>query len=51
MELINNTNINKYIIMLINRKQPSYESIYSFNPVKIGTLKASIETHLKTRFI
>ena len=32
-------------------KQPLYGPIYSLGPVELETLKAYIETYLKTRFI
>ncbi len=51
IELPENTNMNKYTIKLIEEKQPSYGPIYALNSVELETLKAYIETHLKTRFI
>ena len=51
MELPENTGINKHIIELVEAKQPSYGPIYSLGPVELETLKAYIETHLKTGFI
>ena len=51
MELSENTGINKHVIKLVKGKQPSYSSIYSLDPVEMETLKAYIETYLKTGFI
>lgn len=51
MKLLENTDINKYVIKLPKGKQPSYGSIYAFSPVELGTLKVYIKTHPKTRFI
>ncbi len=51
MELPENIGINKHIIELIDRKQPPYGPIYAFSLVKLETLKAYIETDLKTGFI
>ena len=51
MELPENTGINKYVIKLVNAKQPPYSLIYNLGPVELKILKAYIETHLKTRFI
>lgn len=39
IELSQNTLINKYVIILIKSKQPSYKSIYSFKLVELKTLK------------
>lgn len=51
MELPENTGINEHAIELINRKQLPYKPIFTLSPIKLETLKAYIETHLKTRFI
>ncbi len=51
MELPENMGINEYAIELIDRKQLSYRPIYAFSLVEIETLKAYIETQLKTGFI
>ncbi len=51
MELPENTGMNKHAIELIEEKQPPYGPIYAFSPVELETLKAYIETHLKTGFI
>ena len=51
MELPKITNMNKHTIKLIKEKQPPYRPIYAFSPVEPETLKAYIETHLKTGFI
>ncbi len=51
MELPENTGINEHAIKLINKKQPPYGPIYALSPVELETLKAYIETHLKTGFI
>ena len=51
MELPENTDINEYVIELAEDKQPPYSAIYSLGPVELKTLKAYIETHLKTGFI
>ena len=51
MELPENTGINEHAIELVEGKQPPYRPIYSLGPVELETLKAYIETHLKTGFI
>ena len=51
MELPENTGINEHVIELDEGKQPPYGPIYSLGPVELETLKAFMETHLKTRFI
>ena len=51
IELPENTGINKHAIELVEGKQPPYGPIYSLGPVELETLKAYIETHLKTGFI
>lgn len=51
IKLSENTDINKYAIELIERKQPSYDSIDSLGLVELGMLKFYIETRLKTGFI
>ena len=51
MELPENTSINENAIELVGGKQLPYGPIYSQNPVELETLKAYIETHLKTGFI
>ncbi len=51
MELPENTGMNEHAIELIEGKQPPYGPIYTFSPVELETLKAYIETHLKTGFI
>ena len=51
MELSENTGINEHVIELNEGKQPLYNLIYSLGPVELETLKAYIETHLKTGFI
>ena len=51
MELPENTGINEHAIELVEGKQPPYGPIYSLGPVELETLKAYIETHLKTGFI
>ena len=43
--------MNKHAIKLMKRKKRLYGPIYAFSPVELETLKAYIETHLKTRFI
>ena len=48
MELPENTGINEYTIELIDGKQSPYRPIYSLEPIELETLKAYIETHLKT---
>ena len=50
IELPENTSIKKYAIKLQDDKQPSYWPIYSLTPVELETLKAYIETYLKTGF-
>ncbi len=51
MELPENTGMNEHAIELIDGKQPPYGPIYALSPVELETLKAYIETHLKTGFI
>ncbi len=51
MELPENTNMNEYVIKLVEGKQPPYGPIYSLGQVELETLKTYIETHLKTGFI
>ena len=51
MELHQNTDINEHAIELIEGKQPPYRLIDSLGLVELETLKAYIETHLKTGFI
>ncbi len=51
IELLENTGMNEYAIVLMEGKQPPYGPIYALNPVELETLKAYIETHLKTGFI
>ena len=50
-ELPENIGIIKYAVKLVERKQPPYSPIYSLSLVKLETLKAYIETYLKTGFI
>lgn len=51
MELSENIGINRHTIKLVEGKQPPYYLIYILNLVELETLKAYIETHLKTDFI
>ncbi len=51
MELPENTGMNEHAIELIERNQLPYGPIYALNPVELETLKAYIETHLKTALI
>ena len=51
MELPKNFDINEYTIELIKGKQLPYDPIYSLGLVELETLKAYIETYLKTGFI
>ena len=51
MELPKITGMNEHAIELIEAKQPPYGPIYTLSPVELETLKAYIETHLKTGFI
>lgn len=51
MEQPENTDMNRHIIKLINRKKLLYKPIYDFNPVQLETLKTYIETYLKIGFI
>ena len=51
MELPKNIGMKKYVIELIEGKQPPYGLIYSLGLVELETLKTYIETHLKTGFI
>ncbi len=51
MELPENKGIKEHAIGLIKRKQPPYGPIFALNLVELETLKAYIETHLKTGFI
>ena len=50
-KLSKHTGINNYAIELVNSWQPPYGSIYSQEPVELGTLKAYIETNLANKFI
>lgn len=43
--------MNEHAIELIGGKQPPYDLIYSLSLVELETLKAYIETYLKTGFI
>ena len=51
MELLENNDINKHVIQLLEGEQPSYNPIYSLGLIELETLKAYIETYLKTGFI
>ncbi len=51
MELPENTGMNEHAIELMEGKQPPYGPIYALSPVELETLKAYIETYLKTGFI
>ncbi len=51
MELPENTGMNEHAIELIEGKQPPYRPIHALSPVELETLKAYLETHLKTGFI
>ena len=51
MELPENTKMNEHVIKLIDGKQPLYGPIYALSLVELETLKAYIETYLKTGFI
>ena len=51
IELLKNTDMNKYAIELVEDKQLPYRLIYSLALVKQETLKTYIETYLKTGFI
>lgn len=51
IELPNNTGINKYVIKLVEGKQPLYGPIYSLEPVALKTFKTYIKTFLKVGFI
>ena len=46
-----NTGIDEYAINLVEGKQPVYRPIYSLDLMKLGTLKAYIENHLKPSLI
>lgn len=48
--MVGNININKYVIKLIEGKQPPYELIYILSSVIVETLTVYIETYLKTEF-
>lgn len=50
MKLPENTSINKHPIEYVEDKQSPYDLIYAFSLVKLETLKAHIETFLKTGF-
>lgn len=43
--------MNEHAIKLVEGKQPPYRSTYSLSLVELETLKAYIETHIKTGFI
>lgn len=49
--MLEQINLNDYIIKLKNDKQLFYKLIYSLNLVKLKILKTYIKTYLKTRFI
>lgn len=51
MELPKNISISKYVIELVEGKQPLYDLIYTLNLVELETLKVYIKTYLKTGFI
>lgn len=51
IELLENTNINEYIIELIKEKQLLYKLIYALRLVELEILKTYIKTYLKIRFI
>ncbi len=51
IELPENNEINEYVIKLIKKKQPLYESIYALSPMELETLEAYNKTYLKTGFI
>lgn len=51
IEFSKNTGINKYVIKLIDDKQPFYRSIYALSLIELETLKTHIKIYLKTRFI
>lgn len=51
MELLEKNGIYKHTIKFLERKQPFYGLIYTFNLVGFENLKAYIETHEKTGFI
>lgn len=51
IELLENNNINKYIIELIESIEYSYKPFYSQDMVELKTIKVNIEIHLKTSFI
>lgn len=51
IKLLENTDISKYVIKLVENKQPLYNIIYAFSLVKLEILKAYIKTQQKTEFI
>ena len=51
MELLENTDINKYTIDVRDGKQPPYAPTYSLGLIELEILKIYIETHFKTGFI
>lgn len=51
IKLSKNTNINEYIINLIEDKQLPYKPIYTQSLVELEALKIQIVTYLKTEFI
>lgn len=51
IEHLKNININKYMIKLVDNKQPLYGPIYVFSLVEIETLKVYIKTYIKIGFI
>lgn len=50
-KLFKHTKINNYIIKLVDGKSPPYKSIYILWLVKLGILKAYIETNIANNFI
>lgn len=51
LKLLKNTSINIYTIKLVKDKPLFYRPIYILNIVKLETVKANIQTHIRMSFI
>ena len=51
VKLLENTGMNKHVIIFEENKQPLFGPIYSQEPVELETLKTYIETNLVNGFI
>lgn len=48
MKLLENREMNEYIMKQIDKKQLPYGSIYTLNQVELESLQTNIKTYLKT---